>query len=106
MAIVLLEDGDLYASSSSCDQPARFSRAARASPARHVRACSPPITEILEFGHVHRKLDRKRARTAVVAGAEAAADDHGQLRHAGQATAVTIFAPSLAIPPASCLRRP
>jgi len=44
---------------------------------------------------------RKRGRTCVIAGAEASADDHGVFRHRRARTAVTSFAPSLAMPPAS-----
>ena len=47
----------------------------------------------------------RAAAHAVVAGAEAAADDDRELRHRARvATAVTIFAPCLAMPSASYLR--
>ena len=47
-------------------------------------ACSPPITEIRALGHIHRKRGSyARPHIAVVAGAERAADHHGELRHGG-----------------------
>ena len=56
---------------------------AGSSPARRARtvastlaACSPPITEMRALGHIHRKRgDVGAAAHAVVARAEAAADD-------------------------------
>ena len=78
----------------------------RAAPcASTLAACSPPMTEMRAFGHIHRKRGSIGAPAhAVIARAETAADDDRELRHRGVATAVTILAPSLAMPPASYLR--
>ena len=66
--------------------PARSRRAprcCRAAPcASTLAACSPPITEMRAFGHIHRKRGAVGpAAHAVIAGAEGAADDDGELRH-------------------------
>ena len=56
------------------------------------------------LGQVNRKRGRIGAAAhAVIAGAEAAADQHGDLGHLAVATAVTSLAPCLAMPSASYL---
>ncbi len=93
------------ASSSAAQEPPLASMPSRLTVASTPAACSPPITEMRRVGpHPQEARRIGAAAHAVVAGTEAAADDDGEFGHLAEATAVTILAPSRAMPPFSYLR--